>query len=399
MTGVTFDYLDGVTEEEIATAVAQLAEEERLLCDADLRDKVETAKREIRVRELAKQELAMERGQAGGRFDIASVADLLTRPGDHPVRIASLVPHDASVLIVAQRKTGKTTLLLNLARCLRTGEPFLGEFATTKVTGRVALLNYEVNSRTLAEWADDVGSVDDLLVVDLRGKRNPLVNVDDRLELSSHLRREGVEVIMVDTFGRAFTGASQNDAADVGRFLVDLDTFAREECGASDLFLTAHAGWEGNRTRGSSALEDWPDSILTMTAAGEEPDAVRIFSARGRDVELDGHSLQYDVRTRRLTVGSAMTASSARQARKVAELVGFVVEALRGGSEPMNSTALLVAMKLKGATGKDDACRAAMGRAVELGLVSLQDLGSGKEKLYSLVETPETPEPPVTTGL
>ncbi len=31
------------------------------------------------------------------------------------------------------------------------------------------------------------------------------------------------------------------------------------------MILTAHAGWVGERTRGSSALEDWPDSIVTMT--------------------------------------------------------------------------------------------------------------------------------------
>src|SRR5687768_13005377 len=63
---------------------------------------------------------------------------------------------------------------------------------------------------------------------------------------------------------------SQNDPGEVGAWLIGLDQFTRTEVGALDLVLATHAGWNGERTRGSSALEDWADSIITMTRDDSE---------------------------------------------------------------------------------------------------------------------------------
>ncbi len=84
---------------------------------------------------------------------------------------------------------------------------------------------------------------------------------------------------MVDPFGRAYTGTSQNDAGEVGAFLCGLDRFA-EAAGVSELVLTAHAGWDGERTRGSSALEDWADAVVYLTR-DKENEKLRFFRAIG----------------------------------------------------------------------------------------------------------------------
>jgi hypothetical protein len=211
-----------------------------------------------------------------------------------------IVPWQASCLISAQRKTGKTTFVLNLARSLLTGEDFLGRFAVRPINGDVAILNYEVSAAQLARWADEAGVPRGrLFLVNLRGRGNPLGDDDGRMRLAALLRSRGTEALLCDPFGRAYTGVSQNDPGEVGRWLDDLEHFARTDVGVNDLMLTAHAGWEGERTRGASALEDWPDSIITMTRGGrvdgDGGEDARYLKAIGRDVELEEDRLNFDM--------------------------------------------------------------------------------------------------------
>ena len=77
----------------------------------------------------------------------------------------------------AQRKTGKTTAVGNLARCLLTGQPFLWKFDTVPLTGRVVVLNYEVTGAQFARWMHDIDvPADRLYVVNLPGRRNLLAD-------------------------------------------------------------------------------------------------------------------------------------------------------------------------------------------------------------------------------
>src|SRR5699024_1771239 len=132
-------------------------------------------------------------------------------------------------------KTGKTTLNLNYARSLITGEPFLDHYMVSPLAGRVAFLNFEVSGRALARWADEVGVPRDrMLMVNLRGRRNPFVHPEDRARLAELLRRYETEALIVDPFGRAYSGLSQNDSGEVQAWLTELDRFTRE-VGASDL--------------------------------------------------------------------------------------------------------------------------------------------------------------------
>lgn len=263
-------------------------------------------------------------------FDAGTLTEILARPPEPAMRVDGLIPWDSSALLTAQRKTGKTTMTLNLARCLLTGEPLLGRFDVRPIDGTVALLNFEVSGSQLARWARDVEVPGDwLTIVNLRGRRNPLTDQEDRAKLAAYLRSRSIETLIVDPFGRAFTGTSQNDSGEVGSFLVDLDRFARAEVGARDLILTAHAGWNGERTRGSSALEDWADVIVTMTR--QEGTGERYLKAQGRDVDLDEDRLSFDPTTRLLSLTGAGSRTEAKRADKTAELAVLVVAAIREG--------------------------------------------------------------------
>jgi hypothetical protein len=259
-------------------------------------------------------------------FDAGLLSEILARPPEPAHRVEGLIPANAATLVVAQRKTGKTTFNLNLARAFLTGEDFLGRFAVEPIAGRVSILNFEVAGAQLGRWAADVGiDPDRLHLVNLRGRRNPLAHPADRAALAELLRSLQVETLIVDPFGRAYTGQSQNDAGEVGAWLTDLDTFARTEVGVTDLILNAHAGWDGERTRGASALEDWADSIITLTR-GKEDDDGRYMRAIGRDVDVDEDGLTYDVSTRSLT----MAGTGSRRTRASVERSEFLISAVHG---------------------------------------------------------------------
>ncbi|MEV0947866.1 AAA family ATPase [Rhodococcus sp. NPDC049939] len=235
-------------------------------------------------------------------FDAGTLGEILDRPEEPPSRIADLIPSDAGTLVVAARKTGKTTFTLNLTHSLITGEKFLGRFDTVPIAkeARVALLNFEVSAAQAARWADEVGiDHDRLLIVNLRGRRNPLGHEADQAILAQLLRDHHVESLIVDPFGRAYTGTDQNSASEVGAWLVNLDRFARAEAGVRDIILPVHAGWNGERTRGSSALEDWADSIINLTT---DDTGRRFMRAIGRDVLVDEDQLFFDPATHRLAL-------------------------------------------------------------------------------------------------
>lgn len=320
-------------DEAMATALEEEAAHNRL---------VHAEVRTLRVREDARAILARERAGHRPPPDHGTLAEILARPQTAQWRIDRFLPANGRMLLSAQRKTGKTTAMNNLARSLITGDPFLGRFEVEPLEGRVVVLNYEVTGETFARWAHDVGVPSDrMYVINLRGRRNLLADEEGREQLAALIRHQEGQVLLVDPFGRAYTGKSQNDAADVAPWLVRLDEVA-EQAGVAELILTAHAGWDGERTRDSSALEDWPDVIATMT---RDPDTdTRFIKAEGRDVDLDEDQLHYDATTRRLTLAGTGNRKQVRQANHVEDLAQSVRD-LVTATPGMNVSAIRAALR------------------------------------------------------
>jgi hypothetical protein len=352
--------------------------------------------RVLRVRAEARDVLAAEKAGAVPPFDAGTLAEVLARPAEPAHRVEGLIPADAGTLVVAQRKTGKTTLELNLARALILGGDFLGRFPVTPVTGTVAVLNYEVSAAQLARWADEVQVPPDrLLLVNLRGRRNPLGNAGDREQLAQVLRDHQVESIVVDPFGRAYSGQSQNDSGEVGAWLATLDRWARGDCGVRDVVLTAHAGWDGERTRGASALEDWADSIVTLVR-DKDDDQVRYLRAEGRDVLVDEDRLDFDPFTRVLTLAGAGSRKTAAKTRNLDELVPDVIRAVTA-APGMSGYKLTQAMREQGAAfQRGDEIKAAK-LAVERGSLRTEP-GARNSTLYFLGTTSPDLSRPLPTG-
>jgi hypothetical protein len=162
---------------------------------------VERVAQRLRVDAAARAKVAAER-EPPVEPDVATLAEVLARPEEPPYRIAELVPSEASTVVVAQHKTGKTTLLGNLTRSLLLGAPFLDRFEVRPVTGQVAVLNYEVSGATMARWLDEAGvPATRCVMVNLRATANPLADEARTARLAALLREREVETVLVDPFG------------------------------------------------------------------------------------------------------------------------------------------------------------------------------------------------------
>ncbi|GAB3742472.1 AAA family ATPase [Microlunatus parietis] len=369
---------DQVPIATLATADVQGEAGEDTAQDYETRVAREAAR--IRIRRDARRIVDAEDQPPAPPFDIGTLAEILARPEEPPARIDQLMPWEGSLLIAAQRKTGKSTLVLNIARSLITGEPLLGRFQVRPVSGTVALLNFEVSGTQVARWADEVGVPrDQLHLVNLRGRRNPFIEPEDLERLARELRGREVETLIVDPFGRAYPDTDQEHPGPVQRWLVQLDQFARADVGARDVILTTHTGWNGERTRGSSAQEDWADSILTMVK--DDPpdgDGARYLRAIGRDVDLDEERLDYDSDSRQLTMSGAGGRRKARASEKVAAMIP-VIERVVADSPGITTRYLRdAARRVAGEGCRNGDIDSAIKRAEELGNIRVESGGPGR---------------------
>ena len=281
---------------------------------------------EIRRRDVRRE---ADRRQAAETVRPGFDSQLLSNIAEERVcwRVEGLLAVAGRMLVSAQHKTGKTTFALNLARALIRGGSFLGQFQVDPIDGRVAFLNFEVSRAQLAAWAREADIPGDkMLLVNLRGRSNPFRDPADRSRLADELRAYNCEFAVIDPFGRAFPGDSQNVAGQVGSFLATLDEWA-VEAGLEEYALVAHAGWDAERTRGSTALEDWPDVIVRLT---KDDAGNRYLSAFGRDVEIDEDQLDYEPASRRLSLSGSGNRRQAKAETHQAVLLDAVVEVVGG---------------------------------------------------------------------
>jgi hypothetical protein len=215
----------------------------------------------------------------------------------------------------------------HLVHCLVDGLPFLGEYRTTPVTGRVGLFNYEVTPSQYRRWFRDVGMKrpDRVAMLHLRGLRLPIVVRDIEKYVIDWLKRHEIEVWILDPFARALVGSGdENDNTEVGRFLDTLDVI-KEQSGVTELLMPTHTGRAEfepgkERARGATRLDDWPDVRWVLVKGDEDR---RYLTCSGRDVDEAEMGLAYDTTTRGLTVAGAGRATTKRSGLR-GELFAYI---------------------------------------------------------------------------
>lgn len=298
--------------------------------DKKFRQKVDTEKRLLQIREVARQEHAANTFSPPESY--GTLAEELALPEEPMVwRVQSLLPMGFSLAVVAKYKTGKTTLMLNLLRSLCDGDPFLDEFTVRQVSGRVAYWNYELTRAAFRRWVREgkLANPGRASALHLRGHGVPLLSEVGQNYAVSWLRERDVEVWIVDPFGSAYDG-EENSNSDVKRWLQAVESIARR-AGVDQTVIVMHAGAteaaEGQeRARGATKLGDWPDVRWVYLSEPGGSSDLRFLRAHGRDVDYPEFSVSYDSSTRTLRHDSPHNRRAERLEGGVSKVVDVVAQ-------------------------------------------------------------------------
>ncbi|HWB35959.1 MAG TPA: AAA family ATPase [Rugosimonospora sp.] len=261
-----------------------------------------------------------------------SLADELRIPDEATSwRLDGLLGVGHNALLVAGRKTGKTTMVNNLVRSYADGTPFLSRFPVHQADAAVAIFNYEVDERQYRRWLREAGirNPERVFALHLRGQALPLKDPHVRRWVIRWLAERGVGLWIIDPYSRAYVGSldNGNDETQVGAFLDNLDQI-KAEAGVSELVMPVHTpkarAEVGEETAiGSQRLEAWGDSMWYLTRDLETGD--RFLRAEGRDVYLPEEQLRYNTADRSLSLaGNGLDRESLRQHADVAALISYI---------------------------------------------------------------------------
>ncbi|MBX7171358.1 MAG: AAA family ATPase [Pyrinomonadaceae bacterium] len=222
-------------------------------------------------------------------------------------------------LLNATTNTGKTTLLRNLMISLCVGKPFLpfGNFSLPK---RVAFLDFEDTlvylRKDLTVMLEDFSDADKarlkdnvLLVCEHRDENDEdltLSKVQHLALLTQRLKNFAPDLIIVDTLGSAFQIRSENDNAEIRRFVMrPLRQLARDV--GSALICSHHIGKpkleEGQvkdaefRGRGASSLADLGRIILNLERDNANECSI-LRCAKVKGVKFTDTKLKLDISRR-----------------------------------------------------------------------------------------------------
>lgn len=310
--------------------------------------------RKLRAREHARRIVKREQTGAQGERPLIKLGTAFLAEPDDPVtyRISELWPVGGRIVLAAQYKAGKTTLMGNLVRSLVDGEPFLEHFTVDAVAHRVVIIDDELSEPMMRRWLRDQGIVhtDRFATVSLRGKLSTFDILDPvvRGEWAADIRALESDVAILDCLRPVLDALGLDENTDAGRFLVAFDELLNE-AGISEAVVVHHMGHNGERSRGASRLRDWPDVEWRLVRQDtEDPASARYFSAYGRDVEVPEALLTYDSAGRRLTL-----AGGNRREAKGRNTLPAVLELLAGSPDGMSGRQIEEALTSAGETRQD----------------------------------------------
>jgi len=301
--------------------------------EARVAEQVET----LRIREAATRAYKASLAAPMDAPTFVGLDALLAEPDeDVTYRIDGLWPTGGRVVLAAQAKAGKSTMVGNVLRCLADGVDFLGRHPVTRTARTIALIDNELSRHQVRRWLREQGidNTAQILVLPLRG-RTATFDITDpqtRAEWAALLREHDVGVVVFDCLRPLIDALGLEEARHAGIVLTAFDALL-VEAGVAEALVVHHMGHGAERSRGDSKIRDWPDVEWKMTRQKDDDGAVtddagqRFFSAFGRDVSEPETGLGYDEATRHLTVVGGSRATAKTLAAEVA-----IIELLRGSA-------------------------------------------------------------------
>lgn len=344
----------------------------------ELRELIDREKLRQQARQIAARELKAE-GRESTIPPIVTLDALASEPDDAPVYFVEQVwPMDGHIVLAAQFKAGKTTLVGNVTRAIVDGVPLLNRFAPMPGQWRTAIIDDELSRNMLRRWLTQQGIVnqDRVSIVPLRGRVSSfdILDEDVRHQWADLLR--GHQVLILDCLRPLMDALGLDEDHDAGRILDALDSLVAE-AGIPNLLVVHHMGHSGERSRGDSRILDWPDATWKLTKEHDqqgntEDAAPRYFSAYGRDVDVPEDQMDFDPRTQHVRlsgVGSRKTAKASRDQQKATQAVLKALSDYQADPRPVRPEGLS-GKELGDATGiKDSSLTKARDQLVENGVV------------------------------
>jgi hypothetical protein len=226
--------------------------------------------------------------------------------------VEGMIAESFNHVLTAQYKTGKSTLVMNLARNLADGTDFLRHFSVHVPEGNIGFWNAEMTKASFTSYIRgmDVQNAGRVHTVHLRGKSMDILNDTRAREWTEKwLRDNQIKVWIIDTWGRlcAWCGVSENKNDEVGLLLAKIDEIKRTVDDSIATVITAHTGRTQHeigleRVRGATVLDDWADvRLLYVKDAGKEGEP-RFMHGEGRNVYLREFQVSHDGETGELCI-------------------------------------------------------------------------------------------------
>lgn len=223
-------------------------------------------------------------------------------------RIDGLHIASSFTTITAPKKTGKSTLMLNLMKSLLDGQTFIGQpvLAPEK---NVGYWNMELDPNVWLQWVQDIKLANDdrLIAEHLRGQKFPLWHPEMRKRVVDWLQVHEIEVLIIDPGAKLLRGwptnGSVENSNDVVAEVCQVLQEIKREGAVTDLFVPLHTGHasqgESQHSRGAIVWQDEPDHLWNLWSKRIVDDEIRHFNAFGRNVDFDTVLIDYDPKTHR----------------------------------------------------------------------------------------------------
>lgn len=363
---------------------------------AELREEAAAVREACRIRVRERARVLAARDAAVVPPHPRSLSDLLDEPDEAASwRVDGLWPTGGRILLAAQYKSGKTTLAGDTIKTLVDGGQLLGRFDVDPV-GKVALIDTELDPRTMRRWFRDKGieNADAVVVLTLRGAVSSFDILDPAIRSQWATRLAGTDVVILDCLRPLIDALGLSEDKDAGKVLTAFDALLAE-VGAGEGMVVTHMGHNNERARGDSRLLDWNDAMWKIVRGGDETDddngRPRFFSALGRDVAVAEGRLDYDTATRHLVYeGGSRRESSQREA--VPALLAMV------GAEPGQSKRAAERRLIDDCGLTQRAARAAIAAALKDGSLTVTTGARNAQRLTLGGTAPAPPADPYLTA-
>lgn len=194
-----------------------------------------------------------------------------------------LIDRDSLNVLVAAPSCGKTALSFLLAKCLTTGEQFLG--MDTRVLGRCAFLQFDMSERQQVMYNNIFAPECPIRYVignTVDAVRNPinLMEPDTINNLIDWCKDDCIEVLFVDTLSTAFAGTDENSNVTMTLVMRVLRSIAQSGVTVIALHHVSKGEYGySTSTRGASAIEGCADNVIKLVE-GSGGVEVRVTKSR-----------------------------------------------------------------------------------------------------------------------